>query len=412
MAVTEAAENRNYMKQINWKNILIAIVLVLVPGALAFGVSVLYQRPLNEQIRNTVLVMIGALTLVYAWFHAKSEQDLDYNNALYMNRFAAFFLGGMVLACLLPLFPFPVWPIAALAVALSFFSNTFIGMFSYGVVVMFAVFLAEAPASVFFLYFLSGAAAILLFRHLDESYKVGIPAAISLLYLFVTETASIVLFINERLSWEMFVLPILNLLLTGLLLICVLKYFSFAIIHKYRNRYQEINDPEFGLMAEMKKDAREDYFLALHTAYFSERIASSIHADVALAKAGAYYHRIGKIYREKYQDTSSEAEIIKRICEENEFPPNIQEVLLECAGRKYISKESTIVMFSDAIVSSVLFLLEKEPQKKPDYGQLVDVIFKKKQEKGLINNSSITIHELLVMKQIFVKEKLYYDFLR
>lgn len=400
------------MKQINWKNILISILLVLVPGLLAVGASMLYQRPLNEQIRNTVLVMIGAMTLVYAWFHAKADQMLDYNNAMYVNRFAVFFLGGMFLACLLPLFPFLVWPIAALAVAFSFFSNAFIGIFAYSIVVMFAVLLSEASASVFFLYFLSGCAAVLLFRHLDEAYQVGIPTAVSLLYLFVAETATIVLFINERLGWEMFVLPILNLLLTGLLLICVLKYFSFAIIHRYRNRYQEINDPEFGLMAEMKQEARDDYFLALHTAYFSERIASSIHADVALAKAGAYYHRIGKIYKEKYPDAASEAEIVRRVCEENEFPPTIKAVLLECAEHKYVSKESTIVMFSDAIVSSVLFLFAKEPQGRPDYSQLVDVIFRKKQEKGVLNNSSITIHELLVMKQIFVKEKLYYDFLR
>lgn len=400
------------MKQIKWKNIIAGIALVLIPGLLAALAGILYEHPVNEQIRNPVLVMIGAMTLVYAWFHCQLENSLDYDNALHINRFMLFFLGGTVFACILPLFPFLVWPIAALAVALSFFSNAFIGIFSYGIVVMLAVFLAEASANVFFLYFLSGAAAILLFHHLDEAYKVGIPTLISLMYLFVAETASIVLFINEHLSWEMFVLPVMNLLLTGLLFICVLKYFSFAIIHKYRNRYQEINDPEFGLMAEMKKEAREDYFLALHTAYFSERIAASIHADVALAKAGAYYHRIGKIYREKYQDAGSETEIIKRICEENEFPPDICEVLLECAERRFVSKESTIVMFSDAVVSSVLFLFSKEPQGKPDYNQLVEVIFKKKQENGSLNNSNITIHELLAMKQIFIKEKLYYDFLR
>lgn len=400
------------MKQTKWKNILAGVLLVLIPGLLAAGAGYLYKRPANEQIRNIVIVMIGTLTLVYAWFHCGLENTLEYDNKLHINRFTAFFLGGVVFACILPLFPFPVWPVMALAVAISFFSNAFIGIFSYGIVVMLAVFLAEASANVFFLYFLSGAAAILLFRHLDEAYKVGIPTLISLLYLFVAETASIVLFINERLSWEMFVLPVMNLLLTGLLLVCVLKYFSYAIIHKYRNRYQEINDPEFGLMAEMKKEAREDYFLALHTAYFSERIAASIHADVALAKAGAYYHRIGKIYREKYQDEESEIAIIKRICEENEFPPDIGEMLLECAERRFVSKESTIVMFSDAVVSSVLFLFSKEPKGKPDYQQLVEVIFKKKQESGILNNSSITLQELLVMKQIFIKEKLYYDFLR
>lgn len=400
------------MKKINVKKILIGILIVLIPGLLSACAGFLYERPVNEQIRNTVMLSISTIVLVFAWCRHELEGSLDYNNALHMVRFAAFFLGGAVFACLLPLFPFQVWPVVALAVALSFFSNAFLGLFSYTALIMFAVFLAEASANVFFLYFLSGGAAILLFWHLDESFKVSVPFIISLLFFFVAETASIVLFINERLTWEMFVLPAMNLCLTGLLLLCVLKYFSFAIIHKYRNRYQEINDPEFELMADMKKEARDDYFLALHTAYFSERIAAGIHADVALAKAGAYYHRIGKIYRKIRQETAGEEEIIKRVCEENEFPPDVLNVLLECVSHKYVSKESTIVMFSDAVVSAVLYLFSRDPDGKPDYDQVVDVIFRKKQELGVLNDSSITIHELSVMMQTFIKEKLYYDFLR
>lgn len=400
------------MKRLNQKTRLIRVLMIVLP-AIFIGVSgYLYRQQINEQLRNIVLIIIGSGSLVYAWLHCEGEDSLDYNNAVHLNRFAAFYLTGAFVACFLPLFPFPVWPITALAVALSFFSNTFIGLFSYGCIIMQAVFLAGVSVNVFFLYFLSGSVAILLFRHLDENYNVGLPACISLLYLFLTETASIILFINERLSWEMFVLPVMNLLLTGLLFVVVLKYFSTSIIHKFRSRYQEIIDPEYELMAEMKIEAREDYFLALHTAYFSERIANSIHADVALAKAGAYYHRIGKVYRDKRNDSASETEIIQRIASEQEFPPAIEKVLLECVQHRFVSKESTIVMMSDAIVSSILFLMKKDANATLDYNQIIDVIFKKKQDSGALNNSSITIHELLIMKEIFIKEKLYYDFLR
>ncbi len=385
--------------------------MILLPCLLSAGAGFLYQRPLNEQIRNTVMLTISALCLVFGWYHHDLEGMLDYNNSLHMMRFAAFFISGTLFACLLPLFPFPVWPIVALAVAFSFFSNAFLGLFSYAAVIMFAVFLSEASVNVFFLYFLSGGVAILLFRNLDESYKVGIPTVISLLFFFVTETASIVLFVNERLTWEMFVLPVMNMCLTGLLLLCVLKYFSFSIIHQYRNRYQEINDPEFELMAEMKKEARDDYFLAVHTAYFCERIAASIQADAALAKAGAYYHRIGRIYRDKWPD-SAEEDVIINMCEEYDFPPDVRSMILECASRRFVTKESTIVMLSDAIISSVLFLFSKDPNGKPDYDQVVDVVFKKKQQNGSLDVSLITVHDLAVMKQIFSREKLYYDFLR
>lgn len=400
------------MRKINWEKNMMGILIVLLSCLFSACAGYLYARPVNEQIRNTVMVSVSALCIVFAWFHHEQENLLDYNNALHMGRFALFLTGGLALACLLPLFPFPVWPVMALAVALSFFSNAFLGLFSYSVIIMFAVFLSEASVNVFFMYFISGAVAILLFRHLDEAFKVSIPTAVSLMLFFVVETASIVLFINERLSWELFILPVMNLCLTGLLLLCVLKYFSYAIVHRYRNRYQEINDPEFELMVKLKQEAKEDYFLALHTAYFSERIAASVHADVALAKAGAYYHRFGRIYREKHGETASEEEILRRVCSENEFPPDIEAVLLECVRRDFVSKESTIVMLSDAVVSSILFLFSKEPNARPDYSQVINMIFKKKQESGILNKSTITIGDFVAMKQIFIKERLYYDFLR
>ena len=69
-------------------------------------------------------------------------------------------------------------------------------------------------------------------------------------------------------------------------------------------------------------------------------------------------------------------------------------------------------MFSDAIISAVLFLFSKEPSGKPDYEQVVGLVFEKKQAIGALNDSRITLHELSVMKQIFIREKLYYDLLR
>jgi len=398
------------MKKIT--NIIVVILIVLIPALMCALAGYLYGKPENEQIRNLVMFSIGNICLAFAWFYFEHDGLLDYDNEDHAFRFVVFFLGGIGFSCLLPLFPFQLWPIAALAVILSFFSNAFLGLFSYTVIVMYATLLSGASANIFFLYFLGGSVAVLLFSRMNEAYRVHIPIIVSLSFLFVAETAATVLFVNEKLTWELFLLPVMNLCLTGLLLICGLKYFSFSVMHKYRGRYQDIYDSEFELLVKIKQDANEDYRLALHTAHFSERIASSIQANAALAKAGAYYHRIGKIYREKWNDTAGEEEIIRRVCEEYRFPPNVRDVLLECAAHKYISKESTIVMFSDAIISSILFLLSKEPSGKPDYGQVVDLIFEKKQSMGVLDESELTLHELFAMKQIFIKEKLYYDLLR
>lgn len=37
---------------------------------------------------------------------------------------------------------------------------------------------------------------------------------------------------------------------------------------------------------------------------------------------------------------------------------------------------------SDAVVSAILLLLQKEPEKKPDYEQVIDRIFERIREKG------------------------------
>ena len=47
-----------------------------------------------------------------------------------------------------------------------------------------------------------------------------------------------------------------------------------------------------------------------------------------------------------------------------------------------------------------------------DYNKIINTIFKKKLESGIIDNSSISFGELQEMKKILVEEKLYYDFLR
>lgn len=394
------------------KKVILSILMVAVPSLLSAGFAWLYQRPASELIRNTVILSGSSLCVVYAWFQGEVTHTLLYNNEFHMARFAGIYLSGVLLAGFFPQLPTAVWPVLPFAVALGLFGNSFLGIFAYSSILMYTVFLAQSSVNVFLLYFLSGAVAILLFQNLDEHFRVGIPIALSLLFFAVVQMACLILFINEHLSAGMFVFPFLNLFFSGILLLCVLKYFSYAIVHKYRNRYMEINDPEFSLMSEMKQISRKDYFLALHTAYFSERIAAAICADCALAKAGAYYHRVGKIFKERYDPQLSEMDVVQRICDENEFPPDIREVLRECLEHEYRSKESTIVMFSDAVVSMVLYMFSREPDTQPDYRQIIEVIFKKKQENGSLLNSSITIRELHVMQEIFVKEKLYYDFLR
>ena len=84
-----------------------------------------------------------------------------------------------------------------------------------------------------------------------------------------------------------------------------------------------------------------------------------------------------------------------------EFPAGASEILEEYKGtRKYKKAETAVLYCSDAVVSAILLLLQKEPEKKPDYELEIDRI------------CDLSLRDWNRMQKIFKEEKLYYDFLR
>ncbi len=211
------------------KKIIPPALLVPVPCLLLVWAGYYYQKPVGEQLRNGVMFGIGILSLWFSWLYCAQDSSLERDNDRHMMRFALFFTGGMGLVCALPLFPIQAWPLLAFAVALALFSNVFLGLFAYGLLVMSAVFLTGSSINIFFLYFLCGSAAILLFRNMERSFRPGVPLLTTLLYYMTAETACIILFMPQPLSWELFVLPVMNLFLTGLLLLLLLQYFGYTL---------------------------------------------------------------------------------------------------------------------------------------------------------------------------------------
>ena len=68
-------------------------------------------------------------------------------------------------------------------------------------------------------------------------------------------------------------------------------------------------------------------------------------------------------------------------------------------------------MLSDSVIRVILAAHRKMPDSKPDYQKLISVLFDKKVEAGFLNQCDISIREFLELKQIFLEENLYYDFL-
>ena len=383
-----------------WKNILAELGLILLTAAGICTHGFWYHTGFAVMLRNIVMMALGFAIVGFLLRQEYLNQSLLYNNGRHLFRFWSATVVGLAIAFSCVFLPAGAWPFLTIFVMLSLYSNLSIGILASSVLLMLPILLGEAHPGIFFLYFVSGIFAASLFQKLEGELKIGIPWILSMLCFLVCETANIVLLANERLSMELFVVPVVNLIISGILLTGFLNYFSGSVIYQYREQYLELNDTENTILTEYKKSDREAYFLCIHTAYFCERIAGRLKLDGDALKCAGYYH---KLYGKLVHTENAPA-----------FPPAAEVILQEYQDRKVAvtHKETVVLICSDIVVSTIMLLLSKNEKNKLDYNQIIDAVFKKFQENGSFQNCNIEMQELSTMQKIFKEEKLYYDFLR
>lgn len=383
----------------------ILFLSVLVSGVAAF----LYGNTMEEIVKIIILIFASTGCLVFVMEKSRIQGDFLFDNGENMWRFTVLyflFLSGSVI---FPLLPAGGWPFLAVFTGLMLFSGQLIAVCGGCNLLLISLLLStSAQTDLFVIYFIGGMAGVLLFSGLDERFKVGLPLMISLLVQFVCLCIHEVLTVNEVLNPDVFLIPVANILVNLILILILLKFFSFSIIYRTRDTYMDINDPECPLLVKLKEFSKEEYFHAIHTAYLCDRIAGKLDLDAAAAKAGGYYHKIGILKGE------NSFENVKIILEEYRIPDKVMEILKEYLNKdeKIVSKESAVLLISDTVISSISYLFSKDANARLDYEKLIQAVFSKKVESGILNHNKISIGELEEMKKILMEEKLYYDFLR
>ena len=384
------------------------MILFLLTVAVSALAAHFYRKPDIEIAGIAILAGIGFGSVWFMLERSMEDGTFSYDNGEHPGRFIVIYLISFIGSVLFPLLPIGGWPYLAVFVGLMLFGNQIIGLLAGSTLLMITILLQGGSSSYFFVYFISGIVGIIVFSYVNDTFKIWLPLLISLLIQLVCLSIEEVLFVNEVLSLQMFILPIANLLISLVLLMILLKFFSFSIIYKMRDQYMDINDPECALLVELKNCSKEEYYHAIHTAYLCDRIAKKINYDDAVVKACGYYHRIGII------KGKNNWENVQEILQENHFPLEVQNILQEYLDKsdKILSRETVLLLFCDTVISAISFLFSKDSKAELDYQKIISTIFKKKIESGMIDYSSVSLGELQEMKKILMEEKLYYDFLR
>ena len=396
------AENKNREPVYLVNSILVVITVLLVTAG-----GFLKHAGGAELLRNAILAGTGAFLTCFLFLSEKDRLSEKNASPARTSRFAISYGICLAVSLCCAFLPPAGWPFLVVFVMMSLFCGFLPGICGGISFLTFSVLLAGADISIFALYVLTGLLGVCLFSRLDEKYRIALPLFVSLSFLFAAETACVVLFANETLKWELFLIPALNVIISLILLLILLKVYSGMEIFKYRIKYLEINDQEFELLVNIKEKDKNAYYRAVHAAYFSERIAQALSLDADAAKTAAYYANAGILYKEPEKDLEKEFVSYG-------FPPYARQLLRELTGKNtgIRHKEAAVVYMADAVISSILYLFEKKQDTKTDYAAVIETVFQKKWESGSLKNSELTFAEWNRMKKIFKEEKLYYDFLR
>ncbi len=398
-------KKRNY----RWYHLLTGLGLLALSVAGIWLIGTLSQVGQDILLRNMVITAVGMAIVSLLVRQEATEHLMQYDNEENVLRFFLCLCVCLAVALACIFLPVGAWPFLVIYITLGLYGSTFLGVAAGSVLLMITVLGSGAGSNIFVMYLISGIVGVSLFRRLDAEFRVGIPLAVSLMVLLVSETANVVLFANERLDMELFVVPAANVIISAILLLGILKLFSQSVIYRYRVIYMELTAPECELLTRLKEEAREDYYQSMHTSYFCERIGEKLGLDVQAVKAAGFYHKIGVLYK----DQESGKELFDMF-QSQHFPPVLQEILKEFLSpdRPVRRKETAVLIMADAVTASIIHLLAADKGRALDYDKIIDSIFKIKLDSGVLNQCLISMGEITQMKKIFKEEKLYYDFLR
>lgn len=368
----------------------------------------LHDAKPSSLLRNLLLDVFGAFAIAFSFWASAYKGELSWWNQDHEVRYSFIVVFCAVSLFGMPYIPFLAAPVAMTAVVMTIFSGGFCGLVSYLFMVMQYILLSGLKTEQVVVLAFSGLLGIVLFKSLDKEFRyVGILFAYmvsdlvccSVYYVMTAPRADLgdsVMYVGIRLFSELVIILIL-LKMTG-------KY----CIYRDEDFYKRINTPDYKLLVQLKNVSKETYIHAVHTAYLSEKISQKIEVNTALAKAGAYYHKIGIL------EGDNTTENTLKVGRDNKFPKPLLKLLEEYGDGKstQISKEAAVVQLSETVVTYISDAFLKDKNAVLDYEKIIDDIILKKMDSRDWNKCVLTMGELCKIREGLAEVKLYYDFLR
>ncbi len=366
-------------------------------------------KDMTELIQFAVfsLILGGIVSLTIRKYYPISETD-PHISLRSRSVFWMFVYVAALFSVLFTYFPNTIWVFVPVFVVLALFSTPAIGIIIATVLLAGTALVSGCGPLVFFLYFVSGVYAVIVFLPLGSEMKFMAPAFLSSACLFVCEMCGIIITVNSRPDIQLFFLPVANCLIGIIVIYSAFRVYSSAVMFKYSDIYQTLCDTENEKLLELKSDDPGAYMMSIHTAYFCDRIATALGLDNDIVKCAGYYHELtpaDENERQVFYDDMHFTNALEIILDEYMNYVKNPGISLE-------RRETAVLVCSRTIVMTVIRFFEKDPKADIDAARLSDAVFDRFIKRGTFDSCEITFSDIAGMKKIFKEEKLYYDFLR
>lgn len=166
-----------------------------------------------------------------------------------------------------------------------------------------------------------------------------------------------------------------------------------------RTSYDVLLTENNELLLKIKEHSKALYNHSILIGDLSGKAAKVIGADEYLARAGGYYHEIGKIKGKDY--------IIEglKLADDYGFPEELKSILRQhnIKHEKPTFVESAIVMISDNVASTIEYI-EKSVESKFTIDKIIENIFKMRMDKGTFDYSGLSVKDFKLLKEFYQNE--------
>ena len=410
-------------------------------------------------LEGSLMPMLGSLVItgmlfaaLYLFFRWGKGNILLKPNEIRM-LFTIYMMMVLLIRILANLTIFTIVPVGLFAMLVSLLVGRRMALWLNALFCIIGCFIFNGDVQFLMYALISGTFAALIIQKTDKRSHL-IPAALGLAAVDFVTTISLGFFFGEGYSAELLLQSGIGAV-TGLLSMIVavgsLPFWENMFEANTPLRLMELTNPNNELLRKLMIEAPGTYHHSLIVANLAETAVYDIGGNTALARAGAYYHDVGKLrYPQFFAENQSghnphdelppekSAKIITghtkgglELAERYKLPPVVRDMIVEHHGNSLVkffyfkalklygaenvneadyryqgripsSRESAVVMLADTVEAAVRSMLG-HGKTMEEAEAAVKNLMKDKLDDGQLNNSGLTLNELETIRLAFLK---------